>query len=137
MLEVAPSKRDTDGPAASWCQGLAGIADTLLATARATGDTDPLRWAVQAADIAVTLAPRMPAMSRCCGLAGVGEYLIDLHTTTGDPRHRVRFSVRWELPRAGGAGQSETVGQASSASCAVGWVGKTWSRPMMRRMRSR
>lgn len=63
---------------ASWCQGMAGFAQTLLSAGRLLDEpalTDAAHYAAQAA---IAHIPRMDGPILCCGLAGIGTMSIDL-----------------------------------------------------------
>lgn len=76
---VAQSGGSTTAPlAASWCQGLAGIATALLTAGEYLNDSRYTDAARRAADACVALIPRMDKPTQCCGLAGIGNMLIDV-----------------------------------------------------------
>lgn len=64
--------------AMSWCQGLAGIGQTLLHAGDALADPHLIALARQAGDVCIASLPRLSVSSQCCGAAGVGNLLIDL-----------------------------------------------------------
>lgn len=64
--------------AVSWCQGLAGITQTLLYAADVLGDAKFLDQARLLGDVSTSFLPRISVVSQCCGTAGVGNMLIDL-----------------------------------------------------------
>ncbi len=64
--------------AASWCQGLAGIGETLLHASTVIPDPAFLDLARQSAEACLALLPRMSALGQCCGAAGIGNFLLDL-----------------------------------------------------------
>ena len=91
---VAQSGRPTTAPlAASWCQGLAGIALSLLTAGEYLNDSGYTDAARRAADACIALVPRMDKPTQCCGLAGIGNMLIDVACREGDERY-------WEAARA-------------------------------------
>ena len=63
-------------PSASWCQGLAGIATSLLTAAEYLNEANYRAAARRAADACIALIPRMDKPTQCCGLAGIGTMLI-------------------------------------------------------------
>jgi hypothetical protein len=67
--------------AASWCQGMAGIASALVRAGGAYGDRY-LELAREGARACLALAPQAVAVSQCCGLAGIGETQIDVALAT-------------------------------------------------------
>jgi hypothetical protein len=85
---IAKSRRPTTAPlAASWCQGLSGIASSLLVAADHLGDPRYADAARRAADACVALVPRVDKPFQCCGLAGIGSMLIDLAVHDGDEKY--------------------------------------------------
>ena len=85
---IAKSRRPTTAPlAASWCQGLSGIASSLLMAADQLGDRRYAAAARRAADACVALVPRVDKPFQCCGLAGIGSMLIDLAVHDGDEKY--------------------------------------------------
>lgn len=64
--------------AASWCQGLTGIGQTLMHAGAVLGDPDLSCLARQSAHACLALVPRVSALGQCCGAAGVGNFFIDL-----------------------------------------------------------
>jgi hypothetical protein len=82
---VAKSGRITTAPlAASWCQGLAGIATSLLAAGDSLNEPAYTAAARRAADACIALIPRMDKPTQCCGLSGIGNMLIDVAGSDGD-----------------------------------------------------
>lgn len=81
----------------SWCYGNPGIAVTLLVAARAVGNED---WEREAVDLALASAARDPRDSKvvdasfCHGAAGNGHLFNRLFQATGDTRFR-DASVAW------------------------------------------
>ena len=73
--------------AASWCQGLAGIARSLLHAGDVLDDPALLTAARQAADACVAFLPRVSVASQCCGAAGIGNTLIDFALHDADQRY--------------------------------------------------
>ncbi|NUR60375.1 MAG: protein kinase/lanthionine synthetase C family protein, partial [Catenulispora sp.] len=85
---VAKSRRPTTAPlAASWCQGLSGIASSLLGAADLLGDQRYAAAARRAADACISLIPRVDKPFQCCGLAGIGSMLIDFAVHDGDEKY--------------------------------------------------
>ncbi|CAM03882.1 serine/threonine protein kinase [Saccharopolyspora erythraea NRRL 2338] len=82
---VAVMRRPAARPmAASWCQGMSGIASALVFAGRALDDDRLLALAKEGARACMVLAPQAWVVSQCCGLAGIGEALVDVATATGD-----------------------------------------------------
>ncbi|MFD0636809.1 lanthionine synthetase LanC family protein [Catenulispora yoronensis] len=82
------SRRPTTAPlAASWCQGLSGIASTLLFAGDCLGDARYVAAARRAADACIALVPRIDKPIQCCGLAGVGNMLIDVAVHDDDEKY--------------------------------------------------
>jgi serine/threonine protein kinase len=76
---VAAARGVTARPlAASWCQGLAGVASALQGCSDALAEPELSRAAVQASQVCVDWIPRLSTVGQCCGLAGVGAMLIGL-----------------------------------------------------------
>jgi serine/threonine protein kinase len=73
--------------AASWCQGLAGIAHTLLHAGDVLDDPTLLDLARRLGDGCVEFLPHVAVPTQCCGLAGIGDLLIDLAVHDGDERY--------------------------------------------------
>ena len=91
---VAWSSRPTTAPlAASWCQGLAGIATSLLTAAERLNEPAYAAAARRAADACAALIPGMDKPTQCCGLAGIGNMLIDVAGREGEERY-------WQAARA-------------------------------------
>jgi hypothetical protein len=63
---------------ASWCQGMAGFAQTLLGAGRLLDEPALIDAAHYAAEAAIAHIPRMDGSILCCGLAGIGTMAIDL-----------------------------------------------------------
>jgi tRNA A-37 threonylcarbamoyl transferase component Bud32 len=64
--------------AASWCQGLTGIGQTLLHAGAVLGNPGLSSLARQCSHACLALVPRIGTLGQCCGAAGVGNFLIDL-----------------------------------------------------------
>ncbi|WP_051450643.1 lanthionine synthetase LanC family protein [Actinospica robiniae] len=64
--------------AVSWCQGMAGINQTLLHAADVFDDPEFGLLAGRIADACVAFLPHVSVIAQCCGLAGVGNTLIDV-----------------------------------------------------------
>jgi lantibiotic modifying enzyme len=77
----------------SWCQGLTGIALSLLTAGEYLNDSGYTDAARRVADACIALVPRMDKPTQCCGLAGIGNMLIDVACRDGDERY-------WEAARA-------------------------------------
>jgi serine/threonine protein kinase len=70
--------------AVSWCQGLAGITQSLLFAGAVLDDDSLTGLARELGDVCTAFLPRVVVPSQCCGAAGVGNMLIDLALVTGD-----------------------------------------------------
>lgn len=64
--------------AVSWCQGMAGIDQTLLHAADLFAEPGFGVLAGRMADACVAFLPHVSVTAQCCGLAGVGNTLIDM-----------------------------------------------------------
>ncbi|NUP52722.1 MAG: protein kinase/lanthionine synthetase C family protein [Catenulispora sp.] len=85
---VAKAQRPTTAPlAASWCQGLSGIAGSLLTAGEHLDDPRYTAGARRAADACIALIPRIDKPIQCCGLAGIGNMLIDVATHDDDEKY--------------------------------------------------
>ncbi|NUR58531.1 MAG: hypothetical protein HOV87_07535 [Catenulispora sp.] len=83
---------------ASWCQGMAGFAQTLLGAGRLLEEPALIDAAHYAAEAANAHIPRMDGSILCCGLAGIGTMAIDLalHDPAGGEAY-------WDAAHAAGA----------------------------------
>ncbi|MBO0804565.1 MAG: class IV lanthionine synthetase LanL [Nocardiopsaceae bacterium] len=70
----------------SWCQGLAGIARTLLRAGDLLGKPDLALTAARAADVCAARRSRITSLGQCCGAAGVGSMLLEF-AARGSERH--------------------------------------------------
>jgi serine/threonine protein kinase len=70
--------------AASWCQGMAGINQTLLHAADMLAEPEFALLARRIADGCVSFLPHVSVTAQCCGLAGIGNTLIDVAVRDGD-----------------------------------------------------
>jgi hypothetical protein len=85
---IAASTQPTTAPlAASWCQGLAGIATGLLTAGEYLNSAEYIHAARRAADACVALIPRMDKPTQCCGLSGIGNMLIDVAGHEADEQY--------------------------------------------------
>lgn len=85
---VGKAYRPTAAPlAGSWCQGLSGIATTLLTAGVQLADPASTAAAHRAAEACIALIQRIDKPSQCCGLAGIGNMLIDMANSTGDEKY--------------------------------------------------
>jgi lantibiotic modifying enzyme len=73
--------------AVSWCQGLAGITQTLLYAGDVLDDPALTGLARQLGDVCAAFLPRVSVPSQCCGAAGAGNMLIDLAVHDADQRY--------------------------------------------------
>lgn len=73
--------------AASWCQGLTGIAHTLLHAGDVLDDPTLLDLARRLGDVCVEFLPHVGVPTQCCGIAGIGDLLIELAVHDGDERY--------------------------------------------------
>jgi tRNA A-37 threonylcarbamoyl transferase component Bud32 len=112
--------------AASWCQGLTGIGQTLAHASEVWRDPGLAVLARQAADACIALLPRFGALGQCCGAAGVGNFLIDLATTDEDARYLdAAYDVAAHMLRrsAGPPVFTDSAPDCFSASWAAGLAG--------------
>jgi len=72
--------------AASWCQGMAGINQTLLHAAQVLAEPEYAALAARIADASVAFLPHVGVTTQCCGLAGIGNTLIDVAVDRADGR---------------------------------------------------
>lgn len=72
--------------AASWCQGMAGIDQTLLHAAEVLADPEYTALATRIADACVRFLPHVSVTAQCCGLAGIGNTLIDVAVAQPEER---------------------------------------------------
>jgi Lanthionine synthetase C-like protein/Protein kinase domain len=71
----------------SWCQGMAGINQTLLHAADVLGEPEFDALARRVGDACVAFLPHVSVAAQCCGYTGVGNMLIDLAQRTGEERY--------------------------------------------------
>ena len=71
--------------AASWCQGLAGIGQSLGVAATVLGDPALAAAARTSAEACLRFLPRVSVPTQCCGAAGIGNTMIDLALTGDGP----------------------------------------------------
>jgi tRNA A-37 threonylcarbamoyl transferase component Bud32 len=115
--------------AASWCQGLAGVGQTLAHASVVLADPGLAVLTRQAADACLSLVPRMSALGQCCGTAGVGNFLIGLAATDGGAHYLdAAYDVAAHMLRrsAGPPGRpvfAESGPESFSASWAAGLAG--------------
>jgi serine/threonine protein kinase len=64
--------------AASWCQGLAGIAPVLLHAGDVLHDSTLGALARRLADVCLGFLPYVSVPVQCCGLVGIGNLFVDL-----------------------------------------------------------
>ncbi len=71
--------------AASWCQGLAGIAPVLLHAEDVLHDHALGNLARRLADVCLDFLPHVSVPVQCCGLVGIGNLFVDLavHDSSG------------------------------------------------------
>jgi class IV lanthipeptide synthase len=71
--------------AASWCNGLAGIAPVLLHAGDVLHDHTLGALARRLADVCMDFLPHVSVPVQCCGLAGIGNLFVDLavHDSSG------------------------------------------------------
>jgi hypothetical protein len=113
----------------SWCQGLPGIARTLLHASVALGRPDLDRMARQAADVCTAQRSRIVVTGQCCGGAGVGSLLAELAAGRDGERYRsaaydvaVRMLLRGAGPPEHPMFTEDSPGEGS-ASWALGVAG--------------
>jgi class IV lanthipeptide synthase len=122
---AAWSARPTTAPlAASWCQGLAGIATSLLTAGEYLNDPAYTDAARRAANACVALIPRMDKPTQCCGLSGIGNMLIDLATRDGDERYwqAARAVVAQLLVRSAGPAGHPVFGRDTPGEYSASWA---------------
>ncbi|MBG6135546.1 class III lanthionine synthetase LanKC N-terminal domain-containing protein [Longispora fulva] len=90
--------------AASWCQGLAGIGQTLLHAGRLLDDPALTAGARDIARAATVFLPHVSVPSQCCGMSGVGNLLIDVAVRESSEEHwaAARVAARQMLLRSAG-----------------------------------
>lgn len=115
LIDAAPT---ADPLAGSWCQGLAGIARTLHHAGDVLGDDSLSALAIEAAQAAARLAPRMATPSLCCGIAGVGNALISVGRT--EAAHDL---VTTMLLRSGGTAAHPIFVAPSPDTRSISWAG--------------
>jgi hypothetical protein len=71
----------------SWCQGLAGVAQTLLHAGDVFGDPKLTALAYDIGRASTDFLPFVIVPIQCCGLTGVGNMVIDLALRSGEKRH--------------------------------------------------
>jgi len=72
--------------AVSWCQGMAGINQTLLHAANVLAEPEFAALARRIAGACVRFLPHVSVTAQCCGLAGIGNTLIDVAVLDGGER---------------------------------------------------
>ncbi|HEX4788758.1 MAG TPA: lanthionine synthetase LanC family protein [Actinospica sp.] len=73
--------------AVSWCQGMAGISQTLMHAADVLADPEFDALARRVGDACVAFLPHVSVAAQCCGYTGVGNMLIDLAARTNEERY--------------------------------------------------
>lgn len=82
--------------AASWCQGMAGINQTLLNAGDVLGELEFVALARRMADACIDFLPHISVVAQCCGFTGVGNILIDLAEHEGEQRY---WDAAWDAAR--------------------------------------
>jgi hypothetical protein len=137
---IAETGRPAAAPiAVSWCQGLAGIGQTLLHASAVLGDPSLARLAGQAADACIAYTPRLSVLARCCGAAGVGSFLLDLAGAGAGAGDRYRDAAcdvaRQMLLRSGGPDHHPVFVQDTSEHSGLAWsFGLAGLLPFFRRL---
>ena len=108
----------------SWCQGLAGIGQVLLAASRVLDDPGLASLARRAADVCVEFVPRLSVTARCCGLAGLGHFFIDLALAGSDERYwdAARDTGRQMLLRSGGPSSRPVFTPGAGDGSGISWA---------------
>ncbi len=90
--------------AASWCQGLAGIAPVLLHAGDVLHDHALGVLARRLADVCLDFLPHVSVPVQCCGLVGIGNLFIDLavHDSSGQYWAAAHATARQLLIRSTG-----------------------------------
>jgi len=90
--------------AASWCQGLAGIAPVLLHAGDVLDDSAFGALARRLADLCADFLPYVSAPIQCCGLVGIGNLFVDLavHDSSGHYWAAAHATARQLLMRSTG-----------------------------------
>ncbi len=90
--------------AASWCQGLAGIAPVLLHAGDALHDHALGTLARRLADVCLDFLPHVSVPVQCCGLVGIGNLFVDLavHDSSGHYWAAAHATARQLLTRSTG-----------------------------------
>ncbi len=90
--------------AASWCQGLAGIAPVLLHAGDVLYDHALGALARRLADVCLDFLPYVSVPVQCCGLVGIGNLFIDLaiHDSSGHYWAAAHATARQLLMRSTG-----------------------------------
>ena len=124
VLAELAGRIDASPLAASWCQGLTGIGQTLLHAGRVLQNPDLTRRARQSADACAALVPRFGSLGQCCGTAGLGGFLLDLAEAEADERYLVaaRQAAGHLLQRSAGWPQRPVFTEATPESFGVSWA---------------
>lgn len=90
--------------AASWCQGLAGIAPVLLHAGDVLHDHSLGTLARRLADVCLDFLPQVSVPVQCCGLVGIGNLFVDLavHDSSGQYWAAAHATARQLLIRSTG-----------------------------------
>lgn len=90
--------------AASWCQGLAGIAPVLLHAGDVLHDDTLSTLARRLADVCMDFLPYVSVPVQCCGLVGIGNLFVDLavHDSSGQYWAAAHATARQLLIRSTG-----------------------------------
>ncbi len=117
-------RNDASPLAASWCQGLTGIGQTLLHAGLVLRSPELSRRARQSADACVALLPRFGSPGQCCGTAGLGGFLLDLAEAEADDRYldAARQAAAHLLQRSGGRPERPVFTEATPESFGVSWA---------------
>lgn len=108
----------------SWCQGLAGIGQTLIRAGAVLNEPSLTALARQAADVCIVHVPRLGALGQCCGAAGIGNFLIDTASLDSSDRYwRAAHDLAAHMLRRGAGTASHPVFTNSDPdSFAASWA---------------
>jgi tRNA A-37 threonylcarbamoyl transferase component Bud32 len=124
VLVRLAGRTDASPLAASWCQGLTGIGQTLLHAGAVLRNPDLTRRARQSADACVALLPRFGSLGQCCGAAGLGGFLLDVAEAEADERYldAARQAAGHLLQRSAGWPKRPVFTEATPESFGVSWA---------------
>jgi tRNA A-37 threonylcarbamoyl transferase component Bud32 len=108
----------------SWCQGLAGIGQTLLHAGAVLDEPAFTELARQAADACIAHVPTIGAIGQCCGACGVGNFLIDVASLDSCDRYwQAAYDVAAHLlRRSAGTASHPVFARSHPDSFAASWA---------------